>query len=385
MSDLATVTVTGSRNLQPVDFASSGIRRRREEDDRDYSPPGDVQEAFAPFPLDAPLPELVVGASRAAPVIAPGSVAGALLGSAAGVIGGLLLPSPIGREPDVTELEPVFPLPELVITAPPPREPPREVISSPAASDFPSFEPTLGWRDYSRFIGEEILIQAGKLIRRETLGDITDAFLRFTRSPDVREPGRVSESGPARVGDQLGSAPSLGVGRVVPVDEFDTITVAAPRSEEPVPVGRDSPAIRDLPVEIVGPGSFAVPGPFPVPRWSPEPVAVPRATPTETPTRTPFVPLEPFQPSLPPSLFAAPRSVPRPPPRLAPDRPPTLDPLRFAEPLKARPNNCPPCVKAEEKKPKKRRKKARKMCTRGVYTTSRKGISHSVLERFPCP
>jgi len=231
--------------------------------------------------------------------------------------------------------------------------------------------------------------------------------------PRTTAPRRIDELQPD-------SQPMFPIGDPVPTrDPADGVDVG---TAEPIRDPRDAPT--DEPLEVIsivgrpspGPGVSVTPdvAGFPIPVGRPAPFGTPRVQPRTSPG--PGVGPTPFADPL---TFAPPRAAPKAPPRTAPRPtvrpgpgaapgpvgapwspfspfpgsplpgpatpfapPVTIIPTLTDAPVKADPCNCPPAGKKKDK-PKKR--KARKMCTSGKYTTSRKGISHTVLERFPCP
>lgn len=357
------------------------------------APPGGIPGVLAPLP--PPPPVSLPRAPVAPPVSLPEVVvtAGRVVAPVLGVVGGLLLPSPIGRERDPRLLEPVFPRPappapppepepvpeplaEVVVVGqrpPPPALPP--VAAAPSA-DQPSIDfvgqTTIG--NLVRFGLEGLTRFAGNVLRREVIGEIADALIP---RPDA---------------DVIVSGPELRSGieplrdpRDDPFRDPMPSTVGRPRPANPSPGVSVAPDLVGLPAPVDRPSTVGTPATEPAPAPGP---SVFTGSPnlnvfpiTSTPTRpsTPIIRPTPITPTP-----ISPTPILTRPPSLSPFLPPSLSPLPFAQPTRARPSNCPPCTEAK-KKPKRKPREPRTICRQGTYTQTRKGISYSPKRTFPCP
>lgn len=300
--------------------------------------------APTPTPLPAPLPDpfvpladvIVTGArtvmNAVAPVLLP--------------IFGLLTPTPTaGRRIDEFRPtdEPLFPIGEPV---PEPAAEPDTLVGTATPLRDP--------RDNRADEPLDVISITGRRIPGPAGSPAPDLVSFPTPSPGAA-PRRFASPQPA-------PAPRPGVG---PSPFADPLTA---RPTRPAP-SRPSPAPSV---------------PFPGPVVAPTPRA-PRAAPVAPPSPRPAEPVpgpapwSPVQPLVPWGV-GAPPAAPLVPPLEIP-----LAPFNPTPPRDASPCQCKPCPTPRKRKKDEKKRTPRTMCTRGVYTTSRTGISHTVKERFPCP
>lgn len=375
---LPTITVVGNVAAPLTDFDISRI-------DAFLAPPGGMPGVPPPITL----PEVIVTAPKPQPV--PPSIIGPIVNLVSRIatpIVGLLTPLTAGpRALDEAPSPPTEVLPEVVVSAPPPKPP-----AKPPVSMDPIQPPN--WGDLAQPTWRtpyEIPQPPGILPR---LIDFTQKVWRYWDDALelLNQPGQqpLPDTRPRR---RTGDASPLGV--PTPSKRFDPLVwpfpsdsplpglapelLPAPSTPGRAPTRQPRPTVPGVETRPrTQPGRRVAPAP----EISPFPWALPLPGPTVVPAPDVFAPpvAAPRTPAAPAPYVPPWADVPDPTIR-TPWLDPTLDPDgRFAPPRA----DADRCNCAPEKKDRKKKRKPRNICFRGTYTEKSNGLIKRRKEQIPC-